>query len=133
MRPWPTTCCATTATLRRRDVLVDAEEVVGVILPFQRLQAVVLLRTVRLPHPVFALFHEEVEGHAREVRLERGPEVAHPLALLVEAFRRRRRRADVVGEAGVPPVERGLILSHAGHGAAHLPDGERRERRGDLE
>src|SRR5436190_15758953 len=94
----------------RRDVLVDAEEVLGVVLPLQRLQAVVLLRAVGLPHSVLALVHQEVDVHGREMWLERGPEVAHPLAFLVESLGRRRARADVVREARVPPVEGGLVL-----------------------
>src|SRR5205823_11544300 len=101
------------AGLARRDVLVDAEDVLRIDLPLQRLQPVVLLGAVGLAHAVLALVHEEVDVHGGEVRLERRPEAPHPLALLVEALRRRRRAADVVREARVPPVEGGLVLAHA--------------------
>src|SRR5206468_6233511 len=53
-RPFPT-------GLARRDVLVQPEEVVGVVAPLERLEAVVLLGAVRLADPLLALIHQEVD------------------------------------------------------------------------
>src|SRR5205807_2749641 len=102
-------------------VLVDAEEVVRIVLPLYRLQPVVLLRAVGGSDPVLPLVAEEVDVHRRVPRLERGPEVPHPLALGVEAFARRRTGADVVGEARVAAAEGGGVLPGPRDCAAHLP------------
>src|SRR5688572_16421203 len=68
----------------RPDVLVHAKQIRGIVLALERLQARPLLRAVRLLHPLLALLHEEVHVDARVIRLERGPEVAGPLALGLE-------------------------------------------------
>src|SRR5829696_2913036 len=47
--------------LGRWDVLVDPEEVVRVVLPLQRLQAMPLLGAIGRADPVFALLHQEVD------------------------------------------------------------------------
>src|SRR5207249_3229197 len=108
----------------RRDVLVDPEEVLRVVAALQLLQARVLLGAVGLAHAGLALVAEEVDVDAGLVRLERRPERPHPVALLLEAVRALGARADVVGEAGVTPAERGLVLADARDRAAHLPDRE---------
>src|SRR5204863_2635725 len=111
------------------DVLVDPEEVVRVVAALQLLQARVLLRAVRLPHAVLALVAEEVHVDAHVVRLERRPEGAYPVALVLEAVRALGAGADVEREAGVAAGECGVVLADLRDGAAHLPDRERRERR----
>src|SRR5206468_3906892 len=82
-----------------RTVLVDPEEVLWVIAPLQLLQTSVLLGAVRLTDAILALVAEEVHIDARLVRLERRPEVPHPLPLLVEAVGGLGAGADVVREA----------------------------------
>ena len=105
----------------------------GSSLRLQRLQPRVLLRPVGLADAIRALVAEEVDVDALVPRLERRPEVAHPLALLLEALGALGAGADVVGEAGAPSVEGGLVLADAVDGTTHLPDRKRRQRRGDLE
>src|SRR5215207_10127476 len=72
--------------LARRDVLVEAEDVLGVVAALKHLEPVVLLQSVGLADPLLPLVHEEVHVHAGVVRLEGRPEPAHPLPLLVEAL-----------------------------------------------
>ena len=53
---------------------------------------------------------------------ERRPEVAHPLALAVEALGPGGAGADVERERGAAPVEGAVVVVHPGHRPAHLPD-----------
>src|SRR2546426_8099380 len=122
-----------TPGLARRDVLVDPEEVVRVVLLLQRLQPVVLLRPVGLPNSLRSLVAEEVHVHAFVPGLQGRPEAPHPLALLVEALARLGRGADVVGEPRRAAVEGGLVVAYPADRSAHLPDRERRQRRFGLE
>src|SRR2546422_10687677 len=85
----------TPSALAWRDVLVEAEEVVGVVLALQGLQAVILLGPVGLADALLALVHQEVDVNARVVGLECRPEVPDPLPLRVEAFRCRSGGRDV--------------------------------------
>src|SRR2546430_21682 len=114
--------------LGRRNVLVDPEEVLGVIAPLELLQTSVFLGAVRLTDAILALVAEEVHVDARLVGLERRPKVPHPLPLLVEAVGGLGAGADVVREAGVAAAERGVILGQMRDRASHLPDREGRER-----
>src|SRR5215210_539203 len=118
-------------TLGRRDVLVQAEHVVRVVLPLQLLEAGVLRVTVRGAHALVAFLAEEVDVHGGLPRLEGRPEVTHPLPLALEALRGRGGGADVVGEGCAAAAECGLVLADARDGAAHLPDRERGQRRLD--
>src|SRR5262249_14970893 len=68
------TCFLPVFDLSRRDVLVDPEEVVRVVLLLDRLQPVELLRSVRLAHAIRALVPEEVDVHALVPRRELVPE-----------------------------------------------------------
>jgi hypothetical protein len=52
-------------------VLVEAEEVVGVIAALERLEPVVLLGPVGLADPLLTLLHQEVHVDARVVGLQR--------------------------------------------------------------
>src|SRR4029453_15029465 len=99
----------------------------------QGLEPVVLLRPVRLLDSLGALVAQEVHVDAFVPRWGCGPKVPYPLALLGESGTRLRAGADVVGEAGRAAVERGLVITHSAHGAAHVPDRVRRQRRGDLQ
>src|SRR4029453_1077448 len=105
-----------------RDVLVQPEEVVRVVAALERLQLVVLRRAVRIADPLLALFHQEVDVHARVVRPARGAERPRPLALLVEALWAGGRTRDVERVSCAAAVERGLVLADAGDRAALLPD-----------
>ena len=67
-------------------VLVEAEEVVGVVAALERLEPVVLPCPVGLANTLLSLLHEEVHVDARVVGLQRRPEVPGPLPLLVEAL-----------------------------------------------
>src|SRR5205807_1717343 len=90
-------CGAVVLRSAGRDVLVQPEEVVGIVVSLQGLQPVVPRGSVRLPDAVLALIHQEVHVHARVVRLERRPEAPGPLAFLVESVGGLRRRVDVDG------------------------------------
>src|SRR5215210_9023480 len=68
------------------DVLVKAEEVVGVIATLERLEPVILLGPVGLADPLLTLLHQEVHIDARVVGLKGRPEVPGPLSLFVEAL-----------------------------------------------
>src|SRR5436190_5222457 len=117
-----------------RDVLIRPEEVVRIPLTLQRLQPVVLVGAVCGPDPGLALFsvRHEVDVGRGLVPLDRGPEVAHPLAFFVEAFGVLGAAADVVRDAGVAPAEHAVVHADARDRTAHLPDGERRQRRLDA-
>ena len=67
--------------LARRDVLVDPEEVVRVVLLLQRLAAGRTSPARRPANPLRTLVTEEVHVHALVPRLQRRPEAPHPLAL----------------------------------------------------
>src|SRR5262249_40861813 len=86
------------APLARRNVLVDVEEVVGVVAPLELLEAGVLSGAVRLADTVLTLVAEEVDVDACLVRLQGVPEIPHPLPLFVEAVGALGAGADVVGE-----------------------------------
>src|ERR671919_1343272 len=110
----------------RADVLVQPEDVLRVIAALERLQALVLLLPVGLPDPLLTLLHEEVDVDGRVPGLERRPEVAHPLALLVEARGRLGHRGDVEGVACAAAVEGAVVVGTAGALATPFPDSERR-------
>src|SRR5207302_7385629 len=112
-----------------RYVLVQAEEVVGVVALLERLQPVVAGRPIGLADALLALVHEEVHVHARVVGLQRGPEPPGPLALLVEPLRRGGRGVHVDREAARSAVEGGLVLADPRDRPAQLEARERRERR----
>src|SRR5215210_4787554 len=111
----------------RPDVLVQPEDVVRVVAPLQRLEAVVLLRPVGLPDALLALLHQEVDVDRRVVGRERRPEAPRPFGGLVEAVPPLRDRRDVEREAGGAAVERSGALRHARDRASHLPDREPRQ------
>src|SRR5205807_8528398 len=98
--------------LRRRDVLVEAKDVVRVVAALERPQALVLRPPVGLADALRALVHEEVHVHAPMMRSERRPEVAHPLPLAVEALGPGGAGADVERERGLAPVEGALAVVH---------------------
>src|SRR5215211_138350 len=77
------------------DVLVKAEEVVGVIATLQCLEPVILLGPVGLADPLLTLLHQEVHIDPCVVGLKGCPEGPDPLPLLVEARRRIGDAADV--------------------------------------
>src|SRR5713101_4079329 len=106
--------------LVRRDVLVHPEEVVRVVLPLQSLQAVVPFRSVRLPDPLLAFVHQEVDVDARVVGLQGGPQTPGPLTLFVEARLRCGGRVDVDRVPRAATVERSLVLAHPLDRAAEL-------------
>src|SRR3712207_5118310 len=60
-------------------VLVEAEEVAGVVAALERLEPIVLLSPVGLADTLLTFLHEEVHVDARVVGLQRGPEVSGPL------------------------------------------------------
>src|SRR6185295_7986121 len=116
----------------RRDVLVQAEEVVGVVLSLQRLEAVVLRRAIGLPDPLLPLLPEEVHVDARVEGLERRPQIPNPLALGVEAIFRLGAGGDVEGMPRASCVVGGLVASHPGYRSAELPNREGGKRRADA-
>src|SRR5918995_3908294 len=104
------------------DVLVEAEEVVGVIATLQRLEPVVLLGPVGLADPLLTLLHQEVYIDARVVGLKGRPEVSGPLPLLAEALCRLGDASDVERMPGAASAEGRLVLAHACDGPSELPD-----------
>src|SRR4051812_26312255 len=120
------------APLTRGAVLVEPEEVVGVVLLLETLQPRKLLGTIGLADAILALLHEEVHIYARVVGRERVPVAARPLALLVEAVGRLAVAVDVERVARVATVEGGVVLADARHRPSHLPEGDAGDRRGDL-
>src|SRR5829696_2169577 len=110
------------------DVLVEAEEVVGIIATLQRLEPVVLLGPVGLADPLLTLLHQEVYIDARVVGLKGRPEVSGPLPLLVEALCRLGDACDVKSMPGAASAEGCLLLAHACDGPSELPDHKGRQR-----
>src|SRR4030095_2328250 len=112
----PVSCAATILApqggtfLQGRDVLVQPEEVVGVVLLLERLEALVLCRSVCLPDPLMALVHEEVHVHTGVIWLKGRPESMYPCPLFFEALGARGVSADVECVAGAPAVESSLVL-----------------------
>src|SRR5829696_4312358 len=102
----------------RRDVLVEPEEVVWVVLALECLQAIVLGRAVGLADPILPFLHEEVDVDMLVVRLQRGPQSAGPLALLFKSLTRRCYPDHVHCMARVAASECGLVLTHPSHSAA---------------
>src|SRR5436309_3499161 len=95
----------------RRDVLVDPEEIAGVVLTLQSLQPVVLVRSVRLPNAIHAFVHEEVDIDAGVIRAQGRPEVSRPLPFFIEPGGGRRRCVHVDGAARLATAERAPILA----------------------
>src|SRR5215204_3439328 len=109
-------------------VLIEAEEVVGVVATLQRLEPVVLLGPVGLADPLLALLHKEVYIETSVVGLKSCPEVPNPLPLFVEALCLLGDAADVECMPGAASAEGRLVLSHACHCPSELPDHERTKR-----
>src|SRR5215203_2786485 len=105
-------------------VLVEAEEVVGVIATLQRLEPVVLLGPVGLADPLLTLLHEEVHIDARVVGLKRRPKVSCPLPLFFEALFGLGDASDVESMPGAASAEGRLVLAHARDCPSKLPDHE---------
>ena len=105
-----------------RDVLVEPEEVVRIVLPLQRLELRVLLRPVRLPNALGTLVAQEVHVDPLVPRTEGVPEAAYPLPFFLEARTVLGAGADVVGEAGRAAGKGGLVVIDPADGAARLPD-----------
>src|SRR5215210_6338014 len=114
-------------------VLVEAEEVVGVVATLERLEPVILLCPVGLADPLLTLLHQEVYIDARVVGLKGRPEVSGPLPLLVEALRRLGDTPDVERMPGAASAESCLLLSHACDSPSELPDHKGRQRGVDLQ
>src|SRR5919107_2762229 len=114
-------------------VLVEAEEVVGVIATLQRLESVVLLRPVGLADSLLTLLHQEVHIDARVVGLEGRPEVSDPLPFLVEALTRVGNSGDVKRVTCAASAEGRLVLANARGRPPALPDWESRQRGVDAE
>src|SRR5215212_449336 len=110
------------------DVLVEAEEVVGIIATLQRLEPVVLLGPVGLANPLLTLLHQEVYIDTCVVGLKGRPEVPNPLSLFVEALCRLGDAGDVERMPGAASTEGCLLLSHARERPSKLPDHESTER-----
>src|SRR5919106_3257735 len=108
----------------RWDVLVQAEEVVRVILPLQGLQPIVFLSSVSLANSLLSLLHEEVHVDALMVRPECRPQASGPFTFLVEALTRRGRGVDVNGVPRASTTERRLVLPDAPDGASEMKDRE---------
>src|SRR5215216_6150788 len=68
------------------DVLVEAEEVVGVIATLERLEPVILLGPVGLADPLLTLLHQEADSVTCVVRGKGRPEVPIPLPHVGEAL-----------------------------------------------
>src|SRR5215210_9167280 len=109
-------------------VLVEAEEVLGVIATLERLEPVILLGPVGSADPLLTLLHQEVYIDARVVGLKGRPEVLNPLPLLLEALRRLGNACDVERMPGAASAESSLVLAHACHGPSELPDHESTKR-----
>src|SRR5215210_8197384 len=114
-------------------VLIEAEEVVGVIATLQRLESIVLLGPVGLADPLLTLLHEKVHIDACVVGLECRPEVSDPLPFLVEALTRRGNSGDVERVTGAASAEGRLVLANARDRPPALPDREGRQRGVDSE
>src|SRR5215207_10336016 len=94
-------------------VLVEAEDVVGVVAALERLEPVVLLCPIGLADTLLSLLHEEVHVDARVVGLQRRPEVPDPLPLLLKALGPLGRAGDVVRMPRAASAEGRLVLAHA--------------------
>src|SRR5215204_2750961 len=103
-------------------VLVEAEEVLGVIATLERLEPVVLLGPVGLADPLLTLLHEEVHVDARVVGLQCRPEVSGPLPLFFEALFGFGDACDVERMPGTAPTEGRLLLAHARERPSKLPE-----------
>src|SRR5215212_3366405 len=103
-------------------VLVEAEEVVGVIATLERLEPVVLLGPVGPADALLTLLHQEVHVDARVVGLQRRPEVPDPLPHLGEAHGPIGRTGDVVRMPGAASAEGRLLLAHARGRPSTLPE-----------
>src|SRR5215210_5606722 len=99
-------CGSRYAGLGGRDVLIEAEKVVGIPSLLEDLQPPVLHRPVGLADPLGSLLAQEVDVDALVPRLQRGPEATHPLPLSIEARLGLGAAADVEGEAGRAATER---------------------------
>src|SRR4029453_5584737 len=104
-----------------RDVLVQPEEVRGVVFLLEPLEALGLFRSICLPDPLLALVHEEVHVHARVLRVKGRPESPDPCPLFFEALGAGGVSADVERVAGVPTVESSLVFADARDRTTGLP------------
>src|SRR5215204_7307494 len=109
-------------------VLVEAEDVVGVVATLERLEPVVLLCPVGLADPLLTLLHQEVHVDAGVVGLKARPEGPNPLPLFVEALFGLGNACDVERVPGAASAEGRLLLSHACEGPSELPDHESTKR-----
>src|SRR5919109_663068 len=94
----------------RWDVLVQAEEVVGIDLPLQRLQAVVLRRAVGLPHPGLADARDRATHLPDRERRQRRGDAQAVLDGGVDDLVRQRR--DVAGLEVVPAAGHEARVEH---------------------
>src|SRR5204863_5038129 len=128
IRPARAERLASAATrLERRDVLIPAQHVAGVVTALERPEAVERLRAERGPHPLQRLVRLHVVGvpAADRPRLYRSRGLAGPGdVLLVEGgVQPARHRADV--EGGIPVAERRGGWIHVPRGAAQGLDKDR--------
>src|SRR5215203_3043701 len=103
-------------------VLVEAEEVLGVIATLERLEPVILLGPVGLADPLLTLLHQEVYIDARVVGLKCRPEVSGPLPLFFEALFGLGDACDVERMPCAASAEGRLVLAHARDRPSTLPE-----------
>src|SRR5205807_4691105 len=97
----------------RRDVLVDAEEVVGIVVALERGQPFVLGGAIGLADAFVALVTEEVDIYPAGVRLQRRGVAASPCDVRLIVAGVRPDRVDVDHVQRIAMTVRGRVLADA--------------------